>query len=139
MKTLRIKTALRNTFFALATATMFASSVQAQSNNKLEGIKRERAIKSYIFNISHAKAGIRDASIKYAGEYKLAETTDALIDLLKRNQEPNTRILIANSLLMIGEEKGIEAIREVASSENDQLVKEALVKVINEFENSKKY
>ncbi len=139
MKTSKTKSVLRNTFLALTTVAILAGSVQAQSNDQLSGIKRERAIKSLIFNITHAETGVRDASIKYAGEYKLTETTDALVDLLKKNVEPKTKILIANSLSMIGEEKGIDAIRTVALNESDQSVKEVFAKLINEFENSKKY
>jgi len=139
MKTSKIKSALRNTSIAVMAVLIFAGSIQAQGNNKLDGVKRERAVKSIIFNISNASAGVRDASINYAGEYKLNEATDALVDLLKKNVEPQTKILIAKSLSMIGEEKGIDGIRTVAQNEQDQSVKEVYAKVISDFESSKKY
>jgi HEAT repeat protein len=139
MKTSTIKSALRNTFLAVMAVTIIAGSVQAQNENQLTGVKRERAIKSLVFNITHAEASVRDVSIKYAGEYKLAETTDALIELLKKNDEAKTKILIANSLFMIGDEKGINAIRTVASEEKDQSVKEVYAKFINEYDSAKKY
>jgi HEAT repeat protein len=139
MKTAKIKSVLKNTCLAATALIMLAGSIQAQSNNPLDGVKRERAVKSIIFNFNNASAGIRESSIKYAGEYKLTETEDALIDLLKKNEEPSTKILIANSLLMIGDEKGIDAIRTAVSNENDQAVKEVYAKVVSEFEKSKKY
>ena len=139
MKTSKIKSALVNTCLAVTALIMLAGSIQAQSNNQLDGVKRERAVKSIIFNFTNESAGIREASIKYAGEYKLTETEDALIGLLKKNDEPSTKILIANSLLMIGDEKGIDAIRTAASNENDQSVKEVFARVVNEFEKTKKY
>ncbi len=139
MKTTKIKTALISTCLTVTVLIMLAGSIQAQSNNQLDGVKRERAVKSIISNFTSVSAGIREASIKYAGEYKLTETEDALIGLLKKNDEPSTKILIANSLLMIGDEKGIDAIRTAASNENDQSVKEVFARVVNEFEKTKKY
>lgn len=139
MRAKKIKSALRNIFLALTTVIILSGSIQAQENAQLDGVKRERAVKSIIFNITHAQAGTRDMSIRYAGEYKLSETTDALIDLLKKNDDSSTKILIANSLLMIGVEKGIEAIRDAVSYEKDQSVKEVFTKVISDFKNSKKF
>ncbi|KUO59629.1 hypothetical protein APF79_05660 [bacterium BRH_c32] len=101
-----------------------------------DGIKKN-AIASLVIGIKSDNMGLKRNCIYFAGKYKIAETTDALIAELDKTDNAKLKVLIALSLYMIGEEEGIDAVYKLANRENDNYVKRMAKAIIDEYNDSK--
>ena len=81
------------------------------------------AIDNLITGINSENEGLRRSAIYFAGKYEYAETTEALVAQLKKEDNPNTRLLIANALFRIGDPFGMEAVLEISQSDSNAKVK----------------
>ena len=97
----------------------------------------EKFTKNLIAGIFNGNEGVKNTAIYFAGYYKLKGTTDSLIQQLEKEENPKTRRLIVYSLFMIGEEKGISAIYELAADEKDEYFRKAFGEIINEYNTAK--
>jgi len=137
MKTARIQTAFKKASVVLAALILFTASAQAQNSGKYDSAYWKKFTNNLIAGFSHDCEGVRNSSIYFAGRYKIKGTTDALIDLLEKEENPKTRGLIVYSLFMIGEEKGLSKIYKLAADKKDEYFRKAFGEIINEFEPAK--
>jgi hypothetical protein len=89
-----------------------------------DGALKANAIKSMINGINSTNTGLAQSSICLAGYHKYTWAVEPLINMLNDStKETSIRVLAAYSLNMIGDEKGMQAVRMVSFSENNYILK----------------
>ena len=73
------------------------------------------------------------SSIYFAGKYRIAEAEEVLIEQLKRDQNPDNRILIALVLYKLQSEDGLLAVKNMAATDKDPKVRRMSTHIYNEF------
>lgn len=85
------------------------------------GQNTDRLHKNGIPNLKQAvqseNTGLKKSAIYMAGKYKIAEMVEPLVNQLAKEDDDNVKVLIALSLYEIGDEKGIDAIQDLAYRE----------------------
>ncbi|MBU2492413.1 MAG: HEAT repeat domain-containing protein [Bacteroidetes bacterium] len=125
--------------FTLLLTLFFASSVNAQESQSSGKVIIEKyqlktnAVKSLLVGIKSENRGLRNSAIFYAGQYKLEEAFDYLIEELQKEEDPGTKILIALSLYKIGDPIAIEYIKDMVSNESNPKVKHMFSAIYDEF------
>lgn len=105
----------------LAAVTFIANTAIAQESKQNPISKR--AIENLKVGIMSDNNGLKRNSIYFAGKYRIAESVDALVAELNDTEDPSTRVLIAMSLYLIGEPKGLEAVYEIAKTDDNSRVR----------------
>lgn len=121
MKSLVILTVFMTMLLTIS-GTAFA---QAEKNQKCtsERILSCNAIETFKMGIKSENPGVRRSAIYYAGQYKLAELTPALVKQLKKEQDRTIRILIALSLYKMENSEGARTINRMAETDMDLKVR----------------
>lgn len=119
MKTSYTKTAkgmllLTMVFFLLIGNLNAQKNVSHFQKNKIENL---------VNGINSDNEGLKRNSIYFAGKYKVEETVNELVNLLKKEKDAANKILIALSLYQIGNQKGLEAVKNESIEETDERVK----------------
>ena len=96
------------------------TSVKYALDNLLDGIKSEND-------------GVKRSSIYFVGHYRIAEAEEALIEQLKKEQNPSNRILIALVLFELVSEDGLLEVKKLASNDDNQKVRRMSTHIYNEF------
>lgn len=95
---------------------------------------KANAIKSMINGINSSNTGLAQSSIYLAGYHKYAWAVEPLIKVLNdSSKETFIRILAAHSLEMIGDEKGIQAVKTASLSEKNYIVKGTCEVIYNNY------
>ncbi len=76
---------------------------------------------------------VKRSSIYFAGKYRIAETENVLIEQLKVEKDPSTRILIALVLYEMGSEEGLLEVKNLSSADNNQRVRRMAAQIYNEY------
>jgi HEAT repeat protein len=84
---------------------------------------QQRMIGNLITGINSENDGLKRSCIYFAGKYKIEETVDALVDQLEKENSTENKYLISLSLYLIGNDKGIEAVKRVAAFDRDPRAK----------------
>jgi HEAT repeat protein len=112
--------------FSLSSALIFTVLISSVSFGRTSGKgdkKKENQIKSLVMGINSSNSGLAQSSIYLAGYYQLPWAVETLINVLTDDsRESYTRILAAYSLRMIGDKKGLEAIKSVSESDSNSQV-----------------
>jgi hypothetical protein len=111
-------------FFFLTVILIFTVSA---SNLTFAGSKDSTAkanmAKTIISGINSPNRGLAQRSIYLAGYYGFSWAVDPLINFLNDpSKDPSLRILAAYSLIMSGDEKGIEAVKASSVFEQNQIL-----------------
>lgn len=107
------------------------SGTMAQNYKVSDLTKDEYALKNLVASIHSEIRGIRESVICLVGKYRLFEAEDALIEQLKVERVPDTKILIALALFRLNSEKGMSEISDLMLNDADPQVKmmgQAIVK-----------
>lgn len=91
------------------------------------------AIKNLIAGINSDNYGLRRTSIYFAGEYKVEEAGNALIEAFKKEPFPANKILIAYSLYRIRDQKSFENLSELLKVEKNTKVKTICGAVVEQY------
>ncbi|HZW39520.1 MAG TPA: HEAT repeat domain-containing protein [Ignavibacteriaceae bacterium] len=101
------------------------------------GQNTDRLHKNGIPNLKQAvqseNTGLKKSAIYMAGKYKIAEMVEPLVNQLAKEDDDNVKVLIALSLYEIGDEKGIDAIQDLAYRENPGRVKRMTEALVYEY------
>ena len=112
-----MKTLSTTLMVLLSVVLLSAVSLKAQSN-QYKNIT-PNSIKTLAEGIQSENTGLKKSSIYLAGIYKIDEVVNVLTDELKKENEPNTRVLIALALYNIGDPEGMKAVKDLSvNSEN---------------------
>ena len=126
-------------FTILTLLFVLTNNVKAQDNKTSSKVVIEKydlaknAIKSMLMGIKSENDGLRRSAIFYAGQYKIEEATDCLIEEFQKEKDPGTKILIALSLYKIGNPIAIDYIKDMVSNENNQKAKDMFTAIYNDF------
>jgi len=101
-----------------------------------ENVKISIATKNLLVGMKSENDGLRRSSIYFVGKYKIVEAINALSEQLAKEDDANTRILIALSLYQIGSSEGLTAIKKAATNDEDAKVRRICSEIYNAlFEN----
>ena len=100
------------------------------SNNYAQGKKTivikslsDNAIGNLVNAIQSDNIALRRSGIYFSGKYGIEEVAESLLQQLKREQEPSLRILIVRVLYIIGNDKYLNDIYNIASYDKNSRVK----------------
>lgn len=105
----------------------------AQKQSIKEVTSNEHALDNLIAGIQSDNLGVKRSSIYYAGKYRVAETEDVLIDQVKKEEDPSTRILISLVLFEMGSEEGLLEVQELSINDENSKVRRMATQIYNEF------
>lgn len=118
---------------AVLLAAVLIGSGYTQSNSIKDITAHKYALENLIAGIHSENDGVRRNSIYFAGYYKIVETEDALIDQLKSEKDPSTRILIALVLYELGSEEGLLEVKDLSLNDENAKVRRMATKIYNEY------
>jgi hypothetical protein len=110
------------------------SLAYAKSNSTDPELKMKRAIENLTNGIKSDNEGLKKSSIYWAGYYMISETVPVLTEIVKKETEPNTRILIALVLYRIGDHKGINIVKDMAVNDRNPEVRRMCTSIYYAFE-----
>lgn len=119
------------------TAVLLAAALTGTGYTQPNSIKditaHKYALENLIAGIHSENDGVRRNSIYFAGYYKIVETEDALIDQLKNEKDPGTRILISLVLYELGSEEGLLEVKDLSMKDKDAKVRRMAAQIYNEY------
>jgi len=126
---------MKNTIFLTVTflAAFLISSANAQKQSINDITSNNYALPNLIAGIHSDNLGIKRSSIYFAGKYKIAETEDELMNQLKREEDPSTRILIALVLYEMGSEEGLNDVKDISLNDEDAKVRRITIQIYNDY------
>ncbi|MBI3125786.1 MAG: HEAT repeat domain-containing protein [Ignavibacteriales bacterium] len=137
MRAANITKQLTKTLVFTLALVLLTGSISNGQTASAELKKHKRMIENLIIGIQSSNEGVKRECIYYAGKYEFTEAVDALIDILKSEKNPKDRALIALALYRIGDEKGIQAVYDAASTESDAKVKRTYNAIVAEYKAAK--
>lgn len=103
---------------------IFASSITvAQTNPSVVVRLDDNAISNLNQAIVSENYGLRKSAIYLVGKYSLYESSDYLLDQLKKEKDPPLRILIMRVLYILGDEEFMDDIYKIASTDENRKVR----------------
>jgi len=126
---------MKNTILLTVTflAALFLSSINAQTQSINEITSNKYALENLVAGIHSDNLGVKRSSIYFAGKYKIAETEDELINQLKEEEDPSTRILIALVLFEMGSEEGLNEVKDLSMNDENAKVRRLTFQIYNEY------
>ena len=114
-------------------AAVLTGSVYSQSNSIRDITANKYALKNLIAGIHSDNDGVKRNSIYFAGYYRVAETEDALISQLTKEENPSTRILISLVLYEIGSEKGLNEVKNLSLNDENAKVRRMTRQIYEQY------
>lgn len=105
----------------------------AQTNSIKDITNNKYALDNLLEGIKSDNDGVKRSSIYFVGYYRIAEAEEALIEQLKKEQNPGNRILIAIVLYELESEDGLLAVKKLASNDDNQKVRRMSTHIYNEY------
>ncbi len=115
----------------LFVATIGELTAQTNSIKDITNVKY--ALDNLLDGIKSENDGVKRSSIYFVGHYRIAEAEEALIEQLKKEQNPSNRILIALVLYELVSEDGLLEVKKLASNDDNQKVRRMSTHIYNEF------
>jgi HEAT repeat protein len=114
-------------------ATLLIGAGFAQKNSIKDVTPNKHALENLVAGIHSDNTGLKRSAIYFAGKYRIAESEKALIDQLKEENDPSTRILIALVLYEMGSEEGLLEVKELSLKDEDARVRRMATQIYNEY------
>lgn len=92
------------------------------------------AIKNLAEGIKSDNLGLRRSSLYFAGKYQISMLEEVIINQLLRENDPETKILIAIVLYKIGNEAGKRAIEKLAKYDENPRVRRMSFAILTEYQ-----
>jgi len=114
---------------------VIAAGIPAAANaGAKDSVTCANTVKSMLIGINSSNAGLAQSSIYLAGCHKYAWAVEPLIKVLTdRKKDTNVRISAAYSLIMIGDERGLDAIKSASLSDENYMLKGLCEFIYNNF------
>lgn len=113
-------------------------SIYSQDSLKvLPRLNDEAITKNYLEGINSNNMGLRVSATYYLGERQSDEAVIPLMNELHMDKSPEARIMAALSLFKIGDSRGIYAIKEAMTKDDNEWVRN-MCKVFYEMYNTNK-
>jgi len=114
-------------------ATLFIGAGFAQKNSIKDVTPNKHALENLVAGIHSDNLGVKRSSIFFAGKYRIAEAEEPLINQLKEEKDPSTRILIAMVLYEMGSEKGLSEVKDLSENDENAKVRRMTFQIYNEY------
>ncbi|HOI28776.1 MAG TPA: HEAT repeat domain-containing protein [Melioribacteraceae bacterium] len=121
----------------LFTMAILTNSTYADLQNELKCRDKNAAVANLIHGIKSDNLGLMKSSVYFAGKYRVKEAVPALISELNSAKDSNCKVLIALSLYLIGDERGIEAVFKIAKTDRNERVRHMCNAIYAEFSKNK--
>ncbi len=122
-------------FFVLSLIVMqlqiFAGDKSSAEKKKID----KEVILNLLEGVNSDNYGLRLSSAFYLGEYKASEAVIPLMKMLHDEQTEEARIVAALSLMKIGSDKGVYAVKEASSLDNSKRVRRLCILFYNAHQN----
>ena len=105
----------------------------AQPNSIKDITNNKYALANLLDGIESEYDGIKRSSVYFIGKYRIVEAEQVLIDLLKKEQNPSNRILIALVLFELGSKGGLLEVKKLATNDENQKVRRMSAHIYNEY------
>ena len=105
----------------------------AQKNSIKDVTPNKHALENLVAGIHSDNTGVKRSSIYFVGKYRIAEAEDALINQLKEEKDPSTRILIALVLYEMGSEEGLSKVKDLSENDDNARVRRMTFQIYNEY------
>lgn len=129
MKALLTKSVLMLVLFFSFNSGLFAqNSIKDITDHKY-------ALDNLRMGISSENDGVRKSSIYFAGKYRIQELEDNLIEQLSEENNPAVKVLIALALFEMDSEKGMEAVKILSLTDQNEKVRKMAYFIYNESVN----
>lgn len=99
--------------------------------------KNKYALDNLIAGIKSENHGVQKTCIYYAGLYKVEETVDYLIEVIKKSKEEDIQKLVVLSLYEIKDEHGIEFLKNYSSKCPNKDVKRISILAYRDYKSNK--
>ena len=107
----------------------FVVPVPAKKNN----VNRDIVITNLMNGINSGNQGLRMSSAFFLGEFKSDEAVIPLMKILKSDDNEESRIMSALSLLKIGDSRGIFAIKQAIQFDESERVRKMCSKFYQDY------
>ena len=135
---------LNKHFSSLAAVTaallvlIFAGSVYSQTeivktNSINEVTGNKYALKNLLASIQSENPGVKRSAIYLTGKYRIAEAENTLMEQLKIEKDPNTRILIALVLYEMGSDEGLSEVKKLSETDISRKVRNMAAHLFEEY------
>ncbi len=108
----------------LGTISTFAQNTNSNRSLTIS----EEATNNYLVGIKSDNLGLRISSAYFLGEYKASEAIIPLMKILHNDKSEDVRIIAALSLTKIGSDKAIFAVKQSASFDKSERVRNLCAK-----------
>lgn len=117
----------------LVAMLVLSSTLLFGQEQTFDGInKKDRAVENLINGISSENEGLQRTSIYFAGKYKVQEAVPELVNQFRNNDNPEIRYFAALVIYKIGDEEGLEIVKNQFASEKSKRVKNLCASIILE-------
>ena len=120
----------------LATLCLSAVDTNAQPVPIEEITTNKYALSNLIHGIKSTNCGVKRSAIYFAGKYRIHEAKDVLLEQLKIEPEPCTRILITLVLYELDDLESLWSVRNLSKTEHDRGVKSTATNMYYKFLNN---
>ena len=91
----------------------------------------QRAEKNYLAALSSDNVGLRQSAALFLAEYRLTGAVKPLVEVLKNDKVEQLRMAAAVALVQLGDNDGIEAVKEAAIYDGSEKVAKFCEQLIN--------
>jgi HEAT repeat protein len=120
-------------FVVLLAALLINSAFAKNPLKNLSETKRIAAIENLMVGLKSDNQGLKNSSVFLLGELKADKSVIPLMKLLKSSENEDTRILAALSLLKIGDQRGIYAIKQAIKFDDSERVSKTCKMFYHEY------
>ncbi|NWF50820.1 MAG: HEAT repeat domain-containing protein [Ignavibacteriaceae bacterium] len=120
-------------FVVLLSVLLINSAFAKNPLKNLSETKRIAAIENLMVGLKSDNQGLKNSSVFLLGELKADKSVIPLMKLLKSSENEDTRILAALSLLKIGDQRGIYAIKQAIKFDDSERVSKTCKKFYQEY------
>ena len=102
---------------------LFTSVYPQDTIKVLKKISDETVDQNYLEGVKADNLGLKISASYYLGERKSSKAVIPLMSILKSDKSPEARVMAALSLFKIGDERGIYAIKQAVTFDDNEWVK----------------
>lgn len=113
----------------LGAVSTFAKEAKSNISTQLT----KEAVDNYLAGINSNNLGLRVSCAYYLGEYKTPEAIIPLMKMLNSEKSEEARIVAALSLIKIGTDKAVYAVKQAANLDKSERVRNLCEKFYNSF------
>jgi K+ transporter len=112
---------------------LLSTDLEAQSNSIKKITKNKYALDNLIAGLKSENCSIKRNAIYLAGKYRIKEVKYVLLNQLKNENEPCTRILIAHVLYEMGYSDGLHTVKDLMQTNEDEKTRRMATQTYYEY------